>query len=42
MDSDEFFVVKEEQLVGQDFQGQPLGGIEVRHGMCRRLDAGVR
>jgi len=38
MDGDEFFVVKEQQLVGQDFQGQPLGGIKVRHGIAIGLE----
>src|SRR5208283_1231822 len=38
MDGDEFFVVKEQKLVGQDFQGQPLGGVEVRHGIAIGLE----
>ena len=37
MGGDEFFMVKEEELVGQDFQGQALGGVKVGRGFHRFL-----
>jgi hypothetical protein len=41
MGGDQLFVVKDQELVGQDFKGQPLRGVEVRNRIAIGLEDDV-